>query len=66
MTTAPKSLQQLFDALKAGTVALDDNLPLFADEEWEPPAGGVWSWDATHMLEGTCVADLEIVARPAN
>jgi hypothetical protein len=25
---------------------------------------GVWSWDATRVLVGTCPADFEIVARP--
>lgn len=38
------------------------SLPLFGGPE---PADtqGVWSWDETHLLVGTCANDLEIVSR---
>jgi hypothetical protein len=39
----------------------NSDLPVFGG----PPADGegVWSWDATHMLVGTCADDLELVRR---
>ncbi len=57
--TASKTLDELFAAIKNGAVALDDTLPTFGPE-WANPLG-VWSWDETRMLVGTCLDDLEIV-----
>lgn len=57
-----RSLDDLFADIKAGRVVLDDNLPAFADEAAELGTG-VWSWDATRAIVGTCVDDIEIVPR---
>lgn len=38
------------------------NLDTFGGEEPENTSG-VWSWDQTHVIIGTCADDLEIVAR---
>jgi hypothetical protein len=38
------------------------NLPTFGGAEPRDTTG-VWSWDATRLLVGTCAADLRIVAR---
>ena len=40
------------------------SLPTFGGEEPQDTAG-VWSWDATRLLVGTCADDLKIVARNA-
>ena len=56
-------LASLLESLKAGRVKLDDNLPVFADHDWNNPSG-VWSWDSTHMIAGTCSDDITIIRRP--
>jgi len=38
------------------------SLPTFGGPE-PRDTSGVWSWDATHLLVGTCVDDLKIVPR---
>lgn len=38
------------------------SLPTFGGDEPRDTAG-VWSWDATRLLVGTCAADLQIVPR---
>jgi len=58
------TLTALFDGLTSGALA---------DADWSdlPTYGGiapadtlnVWSWNATHLIVGTCGADLELVAR---
>lgn len=55
-------LDALYDAIKAGDAPLTTDLPVFAD--WNNPEG-VWSWDETHMIVGTCADDVELVARSA-
>lgn len=69
---APATLEQLQDYLRAGTLwdgapikhgELDmTSLPTFGGPEplitW-----GVWSYDATRLLVGSCAADLEIIDR---
>ena len=40
-----------------------DDLPTFGGVEPKDTLE-VWSWDETRLLVGTCLADLEIVARP--
>ena len=40
------------------------DLPTFGGAE-PADTSGVWSWDETRLLEGTCAADLEIVDREA-
>ena len=70
---APKNLDQLFDYLVEGIVwdgapmdstksnAIDwTSLPTFGGHELADTSG-IWSWDATRMLVGTCVDDLEII-----
>jgi hypothetical protein len=55
-------LRSLLDALRAGDIELDDNLEVFAEPLWNNPVG-VWSWDASHMIVGTCPQDLRIQPR---
>ena len=55
------NLDELFAALRAGDVELSADLPVFAPE-WENPEG-VWSWDETRAIVGTCADDLEILDR---
>lgn len=38
-------------------------LPTFGGEE-PSDTGGIWSWDATRLLVGSCASDLRIVYRP--
>jgi hypothetical protein len=38
------------------------SMPTFGGDEPED-TGGVWSWDKTHLLVGSCADDLEIIAR---
>jgi CTP:molybdopterin cytidylyltransferase MocA len=38
------------------------SLPTFGGDE-PASTSGVWSWDATSLLVGTCADDLKIVAR---
>jgi hypothetical protein len=61
MTNAT-SLNDLLSNIRRGDIDLSDNLPTFGGEE---PANtlGVWSWDETSLLVGTCVSDLEIEDR---
>lgn len=40
------------------------SLPTFGGNEPENTQG-VWSWDETHMIVGTCPSDMEIVSRAA-
>jgi len=57
------NLTELYTLLREGVVALTDSLPTFGGTEPRDTTG-VWSWDATHLLVGTCQADLELVPRP--
>lgn len=57
-----QNLTELFAALKAGEIELSDDLPVFAEPDWNNPVG-TWSWDATNAIVGTCLNDLEIVSR---
>ena len=66
-----QNLKDLFDAMKAGSESIMDpdhpgqwstSLPTFGGEEPASTAG-VWSWDETHLIVGTCEDDLRIVAR---
>ncbi len=65
------TLAELLDAMRSDHPSVmcardvgqwSTDLPTFGGEE---PACtlGVWSWDETHMLVGTCNDDLEIVER---
>lgn len=70
--SAPTTLEQLQDYLRAGTLwdgaplkhgEIDmTSLPTFGGAELLI-AGGAWSYDATRLLVGTCAADLEIIDR---
>lgn len=57
------TLDQLFDAIKAGTQELHDDLPTFGGDYPEPDRGGIWSWDETRAIVGTSKDDLRIVTR---
>ena len=69
---AATSLGDLLTALRAFDETLGEetdaeryvhftDLPTFGPEVWD--TDGVWSWDATHILAGTCIADLSIIPR---
>lgn len=64
---AVPTLDALMDAAKqygecVGKDALDSDMPTFGGDE---PAStdGVWSWDATRLLVGTCAGDLRMALR---
>ena len=60
----PTTLQGLFEAMKANDPSLPEwhDLPTFGGPDIENTLG-IWSWDATHYIEGTCADDLQLVAR---
>ena len=55
-------LIDLDEVLWAEQPANLDDLPTFGGTEPDDTEG-VWSWDETSLLVGTCCADLEIVDR---
>ena len=55
-------LRHLFNAIKAGEIELSEDLPVYSDYDYEHGTG-VWSWDDSHAIRGTCVEDLKIVPR---
>ena len=61
------SLDTLLASWRAGE--FDDRaltrLPTFGGSEPESGTSGVWSWDATRLLVGTCASDARIVDRVA-
>lgn len=59
----PQTIEELYNALKDGTIDLTDSLPTFGGEEPED-TNEVWSWDKCYLLVGTCVGDLSITRRP--
>ena len=65
--SGPKTLDDLFEQIKSG--ALDHlsgnewaELPVFGGTEPNCTIG-VWSWDETRLLVGTCADDMRIVNR---
>lgn len=72
MTTTYSNLESLYVAMRDNRPStLDDhgdqyrtNLPTFGGDAPDDTEG-VWSWNETHLIVGTCVSDLEIVERPA-
>lgn len=60
------TLDDLLDAVKQTEgLSYDDNfdgMPNFGGAEPDDTTG-IWSWDATRLLVGTCAADMEIVPR---
>lgn len=61
------NLNELYAAIKAGD--LDDmpewqwtELPIFGGEE-PADTSGVWSWDETRLMVGSCRADFTLVDR---
>lgn len=64
---APASLSELCSRMRARDPSLGDwtSLPTFGGEEPDVTTG-VWSWDHTHMIVGTCADDVEIVSRAAD
>ena len=55
-------LRHLFNAIKAGEIELSEDLPAYSDYDYEHGTG-VWSWDDSHAIRGTCMEDLKIVPR---
>jgi len=64
MTTTAKNLADLFAQMKLRSLDSEDwtSLPTFGGHEPLDTAG-IWSWDATHVLTGTCADDLAIERR---
>ena len=60
----PKNLEELYNQMKEDNPNLPrwDCLPIFSDKPIETTIG-VWSWDDTRMIVGTCSYDIEIVPR---
>jgi len=63
----PKNLDDLLEQIKSG--ALDNlagngwaALPIFGGAE-PVSTVGVWSWDPTRLLVGTCADDMHIINR---
>ena len=62
------NLQSLCEAMRNDAAETLDNdgwrtdLPTFGGVE-PVDTNGVWSWDATHLIVGTCNEDLEIIER---
>ncbi len=59
-----KNLRELFEAMRQDDPNLPkwDSLPTFGGAE-PLDTEGVWSWNATHQIEGTCSQDLKIVEK---
>ena len=55
-------LDALLAELISGDTDLDTDLPIYGDPDRNNPEG-VWSWDDTREIVGTCQEDLEIVNR---
>ena len=58
-------LADLLNRLKTGQMELTEDLPVFGPDHGRSNREGIWSWDATHDIVGTCVDDLRIVGRTA-
>jgi hypothetical protein len=58
----PKNLDELFKSIKKGEIELSPQLPVFGGSEPESTSG-VWSWDETRLLVGTCASDLRMERR---
>ncbi len=65
--TSPKNLNELFDMMQNDDPSLPswDSLPTFGGPEIDDTTG-VWSWDETRKIVGTCSSDIEIVDRDDN
>lgn len=63
----PRTIQTLDDllrAIRAGEQALTTDLPTFGGTD-PVDTRGLWSWDATRLLVGSCADDLQILTRGA-
>ena len=58
------TLDDLFARMRAGAEADWGSLPVFGGGE-PHDTRGVWSWDETRLIVGTCGQDLQIVERAA-
>jgi hypothetical protein len=62
------NLKELFDAMRDPfnysivEAGLWDNLPTFGGTE-PTDTEGIWSWDETHLIIGSCSQDLQLVSR---
>lgn len=63
-TQSPATLEQLLTAVRAGQYNDEQmvELPSFGGDE-PASTSGVWSWDATRLMIGTCASDMKLVAR---
>ncbi len=59
-----KDLAELFEAMKNDDPNLPrwDSLPTFGGSD-PIDTEGVWSWDETHVIVGSCSSDIRIVER---
>lgn len=58
----PADLDELFEAMRDGRIACFDELPTFGGAEPDDTSG-VWSWDTSRAIVGTCGEDIEIITR---
>lgn len=59
MKNTISNLSELFQWMKSQTTEWSSSLPLFGPKNIQNPEG-VWSWDETHAIVGTCAQDLQI------
>lgn len=57
-----RNLDELFTAMRAPGAVWASDFPTFGGADVRNTTG-VWSWDATRKIVGTCAQDLQIVAR---
>jgi len=57
------SLDVLLSAMQMHDEANWSDLPTFGGPDVTSPCCGVWSWDETRMIIGTCSKDVRIVDR---
>ncbi len=60
----PADLDELAEMMRGGQVFRfdDGTLPTFGGDE-PTDTSGVWSWDATRAIVGSCRSDIEIITR---
>ena len=57
------NLRELLNSMRANEIKTDwDKLPTFGGSE-PSNTQECWSWDETHLIVGTCSADVEIIRR---
>lgn len=62
LTATTANLNELFDALQSREIEMSDQLPTFGGTEPQDTQG-VWSWDESRLIVGTCADDIQLVSR---